>query len=408
MDFTPEHITSLGEYEVFVFGSNLAGQHQGGAARVARERFGAIMGQGVGLQGQSYAIPTMEGGVETIRPYVDEFIDYATCQTVKTFLVTKIGCGIAGFKVADIAPLFARALGESQIVLPKEFVEELHKAKYSESYLPDWSKRYTSYDMAIDCLLTLNRLYKYTFKDCEVAIKGLRECLSSPIRRFTSPIISVLYKNYPGDKTVPTQENLAEYLANAQEALKDCNPLDPPYIRYQIVLTKEVANLLLEIANWERPGRSFGFACPGDFYYTLFSLMSGRWNCGDNSYLDDDLRAAFPIMEEYIRNKWKDFIVNGVFNEAKAIDLLSQPELWQDWREKANHKKAIYNTIERVLDYECWDKKGEYYLSEDDKYFYPRINLSRPVFSTETGRIHFPNFPLKKAFISGLKPSKTF
>ncbi len=68
MEYTPENITSLDEDEVFVFGSNLAGMHAGGAARVAYERFGAVMGQGVGMQGQSYAIPTMQGGVETIKP----------------------------------------------------------------------------------------------------------------------------------------------------------------------------------------------------------------------------------------------------------------------------------------------------------------------------------------------------
>lgn len=69
--FTPENISALAPNEVFVFGSNLAGHHGGGAARSARLRFGAVMGQGVGLQGQSYAIPTMQGGVETIKPYVD-------------------------------------------------------------------------------------------------------------------------------------------------------------------------------------------------------------------------------------------------------------------------------------------------------------------------------------------------
>ena len=69
--FTPERITSLRADEIFVFGSNLAGMHGGGAARVAYERFGAVWGCGVGLQGQSYAIPTMQGGVETIKPYVD-------------------------------------------------------------------------------------------------------------------------------------------------------------------------------------------------------------------------------------------------------------------------------------------------------------------------------------------------
>lgn len=64
-----------------MFGSNLQGIHGGGAARIARECFGAIMGQGVGLQGQSYAIPTMQGGVKTIKPYVDEFIKFAQIHT---------------------------------------------------------------------------------------------------------------------------------------------------------------------------------------------------------------------------------------------------------------------------------------------------------------------------------------
>ena len=72
-DYTPEMITKLKANEVFVFGSNLAGAHGGGAARLAYRKFGAIWGQGVGLQGQSYGIPTMQGGVETIRPYVYPF-----------------------------------------------------------------------------------------------------------------------------------------------------------------------------------------------------------------------------------------------------------------------------------------------------------------------------------------------
>lgn len=75
--YTPERINELMPNEVFVFGSDLMGQHAGGAARVAREQFGAVWGQGIGLQGQSYAIPTMQGGVDTIKPYVDEFITYA-------------------------------------------------------------------------------------------------------------------------------------------------------------------------------------------------------------------------------------------------------------------------------------------------------------------------------------------
>ena len=116
---TPEFITELQPGEIFVFGSNLQGMHGGGAARVAYRNFGAIMGQGVGLQGQSYAIPTMQGGVETIRPYVDEFISFAKEHPELTFLVTRIGCGIAGFTDEEIAPLFAVAQGVDNIVLPE-------------------------------------------------------------------------------------------------------------------------------------------------------------------------------------------------------------------------------------------------------------------------------------------------
>lgn len=124
-EFTPERITQLKENEIFVFGSNLAGAHGGGAARIAAVRFGAIMGQGVGLQGQSYAIPTMQGGVETIRPYVDEFIEFAIAHKEYKFLVTRIGCGIAGFRAREIAPLFAAALEVDNIILPEDFVEVL-------------------------------------------------------------------------------------------------------------------------------------------------------------------------------------------------------------------------------------------------------------------------------------------
>ena len=105
--------------EIFVFGSNLQGMHGGGAARIAYQKFGAIMGQGVGLQGQSYGIPTMQGGVETIRPYVDEFIAFAKEHPELTFLVTRIGCGIAGFTDDEIAPLFVQAHDVENIVLPE-------------------------------------------------------------------------------------------------------------------------------------------------------------------------------------------------------------------------------------------------------------------------------------------------
>lgn len=109
--------------EIFVFGSNLAGHHKGGAARAANMKFGAEWGVGVGLTGHAYAIPTMQGGVGTIKPYVDEFIEFAKAHSELKFLVTRIGCGIAGFKDEQIAPLFQKALSVFNIYLPKEFYD---------------------------------------------------------------------------------------------------------------------------------------------------------------------------------------------------------------------------------------------------------------------------------------------
>ena len=125
-DFTPEFITQLKADEVFVFGSNLAGMHGGGAAYVAFKKFGAVMGCGVGLRGQSYAIPTMQGGVETIKPYVDDFITFALAHPELFFYVTRIGCGIAGFRDKEIAPLFAKAVGLENVCLPKSFANNLY------------------------------------------------------------------------------------------------------------------------------------------------------------------------------------------------------------------------------------------------------------------------------------------
>jgi len=121
---TPDFITSLDEDEIFVFGSNLQGMHGGGAARMAL-KWGAVMGQGIGLQGKTYAIPTMFPSVDRIKPYVDDFIDFTKRHPEYRFLVTEIGCGIAGFTKEEIAPLFSAVVKENlrNVCLPKVFIE---------------------------------------------------------------------------------------------------------------------------------------------------------------------------------------------------------------------------------------------------------------------------------------------
>lgn len=118
---TPQWIETLEPNQVFVFGSNLNGNHIGGAAKLARERFGAINGKGEGLQGQSYAIPTMFSHVNEIKPYVNRFLKFAEEHQELQFLVTRIGCGIAGFKDEQIASLFAGA-GDN-VLLPLSFLD---------------------------------------------------------------------------------------------------------------------------------------------------------------------------------------------------------------------------------------------------------------------------------------------
>ncbi|HHT23363.1 MAG TPA: hypothetical protein GXZ87_08665 [Bacteroidales bacterium] len=116
---SPAFIKQLDENEIFVFGSNLAGMHGGGAAKIAYASFGAVWGEGVGLYGKTYAIPTMHGGLDVIKPYVDDFIEFARTHPEMKFLVTRVGCGIAGFRDEEMAPLFKKAAELENVYLPE-------------------------------------------------------------------------------------------------------------------------------------------------------------------------------------------------------------------------------------------------------------------------------------------------
>ena len=127
---TSENIVKLQDDEIFVFGSNEGGRHGAGAAKLAL-KWGAIYGQANGLQGKTYAIPTMNKSISKpldllkIKVYVDQFIDFAQENTRYQFLVTEIGCGLAGLKIKDIAPLFKRAQFVENISLPQRFWRKL-------------------------------------------------------------------------------------------------------------------------------------------------------------------------------------------------------------------------------------------------------------------------------------------
>jgi hypothetical protein len=130
MRTTPDDIKKLEQGHIFVFGSNLSGRHGKGAAKTALG-WGAKWGQGAGLQGRTYGIPTKDASIRRtltvieIKPFVDEFIEFAKNNPDLTFLVTEIGCGLAGHKQKDIAPLFINAIDVENIHLPEKFWHKL-------------------------------------------------------------------------------------------------------------------------------------------------------------------------------------------------------------------------------------------------------------------------------------------
>jgi hypothetical protein len=130
--YTPDNISSLEKNQIFVFGSNLAGIHGAGAAKLAKEKFGAVLGKGIGMHGNSYAIPTKDFSIETldycdIEKHVQDFLSFARQNPSKTFLVTLIGCGLAGYDPKDIAPLFHSV--PLNVILPEKFASDLYKER---------------------------------------------------------------------------------------------------------------------------------------------------------------------------------------------------------------------------------------------------------------------------------------
>lgn len=121
-----DRISDLGENEIFVFGSNIQGAHGGGAAWYAHQKFGAEWGVGEGLTGRTYALPTMEGDA-SMKKAVEHFIACAKVHPELTFLVTAVGCGIAGYTPEEVAPLFRESTSLENVYLPQVFWEVLSR-----------------------------------------------------------------------------------------------------------------------------------------------------------------------------------------------------------------------------------------------------------------------------------------
>lgn len=157
LGYTPEYIDRLLPNQIFVFGSNALGYHTGGASGTARKRFGAVWGQAEGIQGQSYAIPVDYGKgnvAPDIQPNVDRFIAYAKAHPENLFLVTRVGCGIAGFTDKEMAEHFRDALTMNNVSLPRSFVNALQNGDEQDFDLERFVKAqedvYGSYQKALE------------------------------------------------------------------------------------------------------------------------------------------------------------------------------------------------------------------------------------------------------------------
>lgn len=148
---TPDNIQELTENQIFVFGSNMNGNHAGGAARLAVKKIGAVMGQAEGIQGQSYAIPTLDKDMQKIAEeeliiYLGNFREFAEEHPEREFLLTAIGTGIAGFDTNYMAYMILRANLPDNVTLPKEFT----KIKGYKGFNPDMTCRGFKYEEGKD------------------------------------------------------------------------------------------------------------------------------------------------------------------------------------------------------------------------------------------------------------------
>ena len=403
LKYTPENITHLEKDDVFVFGSNLAGNHAGGAARVARKKFGAIMGQGEGLQGQSYAIPTMQGGVDTIKPYVDRFIRFARECDQNTFYVTRIGCGIAGFKDEQIAPLFDEALNLYNVRLPKSFVEVIYKVRekrVKDSLTPWPVKNYGVYNLLVDLVLANDAILN------DLGDKSLKRRVELLKSNIATVKRSNYLMNYPDKRLIQyLLDHKSDVMQNRheKEVLSvigehcEINHVDLVSVainRYLVAQTYTLSYLIFRTVNFSK-NFSIGWSCKADFEYTLFGTLTGRWDCGDNSYMYADMTSCLEFFTKDLASHADEITTNDSFDREKFLDFVSQPYIWQFCRDNDGHAIQEVIMMEGILNQLVYQKD----YRDVGNYLVPVSDSSRPVYDMTKGRLSFPSYFLKERFI---------
>jgi hypothetical protein len=448
-NYTPNIISALKPDEVFVFGSNLQGFHSGGAAKVALNKFGAIFGQGIGLQGQSYAIPTMQGGVATIKPYVDQFINFANQHKNLFFFVTRIGCGTAGFNDVDIAPLFADAVEMDNVALPKSFCNCIEESKYE---FPEISrsvqqKLYQQGQVRTlaDIAKELNNRNKYS--DVEQFMNDFNNIISDYVKRGTvsaeiCQVIRTLISN--NEKTLFSKNTYLDVDAFA-EMLNDLssnqsnNPFDAIYSRREKTKMLRLAVLLNEIVHYNSADelcsdlKNFTTKMLNDsFAYPLFFFTNGIksvWNdIQKDGYMNNELLEK-KIFTEHERNV-KTYGLEEVIKKDYVSDAPCHPEVYfpkaigtapvyvldENYVDHCTGKPMFvkscgegkgpnknntfyeWELVESIVERECANGKYEYI----DGYYIPKDD-SKPVFKVGYGILQFQIYPDKYRKINRIR-----
>lgn len=446
--FTPDCINELKPDEVFVFGSNLPGRHGGGAARLAYQKFGAVWGKGVGLYGQSYAIPTMQGGVETIKPYVDDFISFAKKHPELVFYVTRIGCGIAGFRDEEIAPLFEEALGIANIILPKQFVDCL--SALEKPQLPDFlkTKIYGQTRTLVDMLAELNITNRYTsaqdaLNDLFAYLENTRLygdniAFNCSIRK----LYHVAHKCFDNGKLDIGKLKDLLYIDFYED-------IERVYQNYVIEKTIKLISYLNDFRRYTEPGQLIDD----------FNTASGGVNhCGENPtnyYFSISSSYVSFFFRSYVTRFWDEITRNGKLDNQALYDFMigrherglkkygleavlkrnyrddgpCHPEVYFPYRGGAGpvyvetpvYTDGTLSNSDRRFIKSCGEGKGanripdffEFYrirplLETDEKYiqhssfFIPKDDDTLPVFRAYSGRLLFDSLKAQKEFIHNM------
>lgn len=435
---------------MFVFGSNLQGHHGGGAAAFAMQRFGAKWGVGVGMQGQAYAIPTMHGGPDAIKPYVDQFIEYAKENPNKHFFVTKIGCGIAGFKTKQIAPLFVDALEMVNVSLPKEFIYDLGKLHRCVT-LPEYLATYGQMRTMVDLVKAINDESAITSPEVakqavETAIKRLHcsGTVSSHIRRSVNAF-PALFQFKKG------QFDFNHFAHNILNQAWICD-----YTFDTIINTRGLAKLfkITRLMNRVRCYRS-GEALRQDLLRYVFDGMA---TCNaEDSWLNDSTNYGARQVASTIEWKWDELVTDGqldndkveaMFGEfdrevaAKGLDRVAQESYHSYCGDILSPRKPVYPDLIKHDDgqYDIWcecrpfsminsyewthleefvQSESEYKRFEDDSkeerhrahYYYPQTDDQRPIFMffpgyNWLGEMVFDNKEYRMQWLKSLREGK--